>query len=51
MFTNVHQTEVEQEVLKDLSEINRTNYFPKILPIRHMEALLKLRNIICKQQA
>ena len=42
MFTNVLQTEVEKEVIKALSETNRRNYFPKMPPIRHMEALLKL---------
>ena len=42
MFTNVLQKEVEQEVLKTLSETNPRIYFPKMPPIRHMEALLKL---------
>ena len=36
------QTEVKQEVLKTLSETNPGIYFPKMPPIRHMEALLKL---------
>ena len=40
MFTNVLQKEVEQEVLKTLSETNPEIYFPKMPPIRHMEALL-----------
>ena len=42
MFTNVLQKEVEQEVLNTLSETNPGIYFPKMPPIRHMEALLKL---------
>ena len=42
MFTNVLQKEVEQEVLKTLSETNPGIYFPKMPPTRHMEALLKL---------
>ena len=40
MFTNVLQKEVEQEILKTLSETNPEIYFPKMPPIRHMEALL-----------
>ena len=42
MFINVLQNEVEQEVLKTLSETNPGIYFPKMPPIRHMETLLKL---------
>ena len=42
MFTNVLQNEVENEVLTTFSEINPGLYFPKMPPIRHMEALLKL---------
>ena len=42
MFTNVLQEEVEKEVIKALSETNPGNYFPRMPPIRHMEALLKL---------
>ena len=42
MFTNVLQKEVEQEVLKTLSETNPGIYFAKMSPIRHMEALLQL---------
>ena len=38
MFTNVLQKEVEQEVLKTLSETNPVIYFPKMPPIRHMKA-------------
>ena len=41
-MTNVLQEEVEKEVLKTLSETNPGIYFPKMPPIRHMEALLKL---------
>ena len=42
MFTNVLQEEVEQEVIKALSETDPRNYFPRMPPIRHMEALLNL---------
>ena len=42
MFTNVLQNEVLEEVLKTFSETNPRIYFPKMPPIRHMEALLKL---------
>ena len=41
MSTNVLQEEVEKEVIKALSETNPGNYFPRMPPIRHMEALLK----------
>ena len=54
MFINVLQNEVEQEVLKTLSETNPGIYFPKMPPIRHMEALLKLilmGNTTCKRLA
>ena len=40
IFTNVLQKEVEQDVLKTLSKTNPEIYFPKMPPIRHMEALL-----------
>ena len=42
MFTNVLQKEVEEEVLQTLSETNPGIYFPRMPPIQHMEALLKL---------
>jgi hypothetical protein len=42
MFTNVLQNEVETEVIKTLTETNSGIYFPKMPPIHHMEALLKL---------
>ena len=42
MFTNVLQKEVEQEVLKALSDANPGIYFPRMPPIRHLESLLKL---------
>ena len=38
-FTNVLQNEVEQEVLKTLSETNPGIYFPKMPPIQHMEGI------------
>ena len=42
MFTNVLQNEVEQEVIKVLRDTNPNIYFPRMPPVRHMEALLKL---------